>query len=180
MIQTCIYNIYDICPLPYNGLHSIINISCHCNPLLPCAYRKLLVTHNCKLALWYYEVVDLNPRPTISVQNYNLQELCSVHIMLKVTKTPVVLLPALPLWNLLLSIKTLNSETWVILYKSAHQMINLQASFWLLIVKLSSGECHQTLLMIDQNWLGQWLGATKQQAITSGPSHMSAIVVTRP
>ena len=35
-----------------------------------------------------------------------------------------------------------------------------------LIVKLLSGECHRTHLMISQHWFRWWLGAIRQQAIT--------------
>ena len=44
-------------------------------------------------------------------------------------------------------------------------------SWWLAISKvllwhcLHAGECHRSLLMRSQNWLKQWLGANRQQAI---------------
>ena len=41
-----------------------------------------------------------------------------------------------------------------------------QVIFKLTLVKLSSDECHWTLLMIIQHWFRQWLGAVRQQAIT--------------
>ena len=33
------------------------------------------------------------------------------------------------------------------------------------IMKLLTGECHWTLLMISENWFRLWLGAVRQQAI---------------
>ena len=34
------------------------------------------------------------------------------------------------------------------------------------LVKLYSNECQWTLLMVNQHWFRQWLGAVRQQAIT--------------
>ena len=34
------------------------------------------------------------------------------------------------------------------------------------LMKLSSDECHKTLLMKSQHWFRLWLGAVRQQAIT--------------
>ena len=38
--------------------------------------------------------------------------------------------------------------------------------FWAFPVKLSSGECHKTPLMINQHWFRLWLDAFRQQTIT--------------
>ena len=36
----------------------------------------------------------------------------------------------------------------------------------LILMIMSSDECHKTLLMISQHWFRWWLGAVRQQAIT--------------
>ena len=50
-------------------------------------------------------------------------------------------------------------DGWAIYSKFAHRWMSLDLTD-------EHAECHRTLLMVNQHWFRQWLGAVRQQAIT--------------